>query len=697
MCSGADLKHKVALASSRQRAVLVTGTELALYMSSRLKVYLDSLVRLPSSPARDNFRKILVSLYACILEFLAHAIRVQQKSGVAKFMRDLWDSSDLTQFEGKCGQLCGRATEEARICDGEASMEIQLQTLDDIYEVHTIVMRLEDKVDLSKLKTAKEATYNSSAEGELPQCLPDTRTDILKQIFAWAGDHTAERIFWLCGKAGTGKSTISRTVAQKLGEDGLLGASFFFKRGRGDRSHAGLLFPTIARQLADLFPDLAHAIAAAIDKDSLLCDRYLTVQFDKLLLEPFQRLERDSFQKAGIVLVIDALDECDKGESIKTILLLLSRVEAATSVRLRVFVTSRPELPVELGFKKMSGDLHHDVRLEVAQGGSIAHDIQVFFENQFSKIRDESALQVDELPANWPGDDKICTLVDTAVPLFIFAFTICRYIAADPERNLDTILQRSLEKSLPGLRGIYLPILESVVVSEGDGKAEDRMLNFKRVVGTIVMLYDPLAASALVYLLNLRIADIDRVLRPLHSVLNIPRALDGRMDCMTPITLFHLSFRDFLVDSTSENENKFWINPKEMHHKLGMHCIRLLESGCLKKDVCEVVAPGIRRSAVTKSRVRSFLPEHVAYACRYWVQHITSSEEEIKDGDAILYFLQKHMLHWIEALSWLGKMSDVIHNIATLRYVVNVSHSPTQIYTTTRLFVTYRSMKVKSY
>jgi hypothetical protein len=371
MTRGLIGRCKVAMADSNQRAVLVTGIELALYVSNRLKVYLDTFACLSPSPAKINLRKSLVSLYAHILEFLAHAIGVQQKKGLVRVWQALWDSGALMQFEDKCDKLCVRASEEARICDGRAGLEVQLRTLHEIHKVHASVMRLENKVDLSKLETAKDATYNSSTEGELSRCLPDTRLDLLEQIFDWAADYTGKRIFWLCGKAGTGKSTISRTVAQKLDDDGLLGASFFFKRGRADRSHAGLFFPTIARQLADLFPDVAQAIAAALDQDSLLCDRHPKHQFSNLLLKPLQNTNRDSFPSAGIVLVIDALDECDNGESIKTTLILLSRVEAITSVRLRIFVTSRPELPVELGFKNMPGDLYHDVRLEVAQEVSL--------------------------------------------------------------------------------------------------------------------------------------------------------------------------------------------------------------------------------------------------------------------------------------------------------------------------------------
>jgi hypothetical protein len=159
-------------------------------------------------------------------------------------------------------------------------------------------------------------------------------------------------------------------------------------------------------------------------------------------------------------------------------------------------------------------------------------------------------------------------------------------------------------------------------------------------------------------------------------VLNIPRASDGKMDCTMPITLFHLSFRDFLVDPALESENTFWINAEETHRTLANHCIFLLESSGLKEDICEVVAPGTRRSEVAKLTVHSYLPEDVAYACCYWTHHLVSSGKRIKDNDVVLPFLQKHMLHWIEALSWLGKASDVIHNIAALRSLVDVSHTP---------------------
>jgi hypothetical protein len=341
--------------------------------------------------------------------------------------------------------------------------------------------------------------------------------------------------------------------------------------------------------------------------------------------------------------------------------------------------------------------VYRDIRLEEAQELSIAHNIRVFYEHEFSKIRKDSWMQHDELPAERPAEPDVQSLVSQAIPLFIFAFTVSRYIAeVDPRGRLDLMLRQSLNKSLTGLKGTYLPILTQVVASRDDDRRESRIMEFKRIVGSLVLLYDPLSASALMSLIGALPREVVEVLRPLHSVLNISQAVDGRLDLKTPITLFHLSFRDFLIDSALK-ENIFWIEAAEMHSQLGMHCIRLLESGGLKEDVCGVVAPGTRRSEVAKSVVCASLPEALTYACCYWIQHVVSGEEQIKDDSAVLPFLEKHILHWMEALSWLGKTSDVIHNLAALRSVVDVSRTPIHTRNATYLLVTHSSTKANSY
>lgn len=651
-------------------------------MINRLRVYWETHARSRPSPASENFNRTLIKLQSHILGFLARAIRVQRMRGASKLAQIIWDNDNLTQFENTCNSLCIRASEEARICDSEQGEQWreefsrQLKGLDEIHGVRTDLEKLYDKVDITRLLIAGNAVYNSSAEADQCRCMPGTRTELLESITAWAVHPSSKPIFWLCGKAGTGKSTVARSVAHKLEEKGLHGATFFFKRGQTDRTHSNLLIPTIVSQLADTIPEIRHPIAGALDRDSLLCHKNMRSQFHKLMSQPLQQAQWDSISSAGIILVIDALDECDNGEDMKSFLLLVSRVQTETIVPLRTFVTSRPELPIELGFKDMPGNLHHEVRLEEVQSTTIKRDIRIFYESQLHDIRENSALYGDELPCNWPSDGSINFLVEQTAPLFILASTICRYISADPLKNLAMIMQHGRINPSIGLQTTYLPILESISGETNGSQRKQKLVDFKNVVGSIILLLDPLSASALTKLLGVRVGEIGRVLRPLHSVLSIPRAADGRFDYNAPITVFHQSFADYLIDPELDLDNPFMIDVAGTHDMLGLRCIRLLEAGCLREDICGVSHPGIRRQSVTASIIGTALPDDIIYCCRHWHWHFIRSGRPIEDEGSVHQFLRKHLLHWMEALGWLGNMSDVFRSLEDLRSAVNVRRDP---------------------
>jgi hypothetical protein len=108
----------------------------------------------------------------------------------------------------------------------------------------------------------------------------------LRDICKWAEDADGECIFWLSGGAGTGKSTISRTVAETLVDCGQLEAGFFFKRGKHDRENASLLFSTIVHELIRQMPALRLHIQKALDDDPGIAGRALKEQFDKLIFQP---------------------------------------------------------------------------------------------------------------------------------------------------------------------------------------------------------------------------------------------------------------------------------------------------------------------------------------------------------------------------------------------------------------------------
>lgn len=538
--------------------------------------------------------------------------------------------------------------------------------------------------DLSKLRTASEATHDSYAEGKLARCLKGTRTQLLLKIMDWTKDAQGKGIFWLRGKAGVGKSTISRTIANELEENGQLGASFFFKRGHVDRSHAKLFFPTIARQLADKFPQLGHAIAAALRSDSGLGESHITKQFDMMLLQPLRSPSlRDTLSK-DCFLIVDALDECDDVNEIETLLELLERIGNDMTVKIRILVTSRPDPTPRSMFADISKHLLDDMELEKAQVQSIGADLKTFFIHELGEIRKKHRARWSYSPLlpNWATPSDVDILVEKSHPLFIVAFTLCKIISTshNPQADLRMLVSQTNGRGpCIGLQAVYLPVLQQAIAKSGMQGIGKNAALFRKIIGSLILLYDPLSATALSNLLDVSMEDVGAFIPPLQSILSVAETLDGTPDPLGTIELFHLSFRDFLLDPNlaKDDEGKqFWIEEPQAHRKLKDHCLRLLGNGALKEDMCCVKAPGTLRASVEKTKVTSHLPREIEYACCYWVQHAVISREMLNDHSVVLQFLEEHMLHWMEAMSWLGKASDINNNIVALRSVIDVSSAP---------------------
>jgi len=467
--------------------------------------------------------------------------------------------------------------------------------------------------------------------------------------------------------AGTGKSTISRTVAQALFEKGRLGASFFFKRGDGDRGNTSKVFTTLAAQLVAKEPATAVHMQNAID--SGVIGKTLGEQFEKLILAPLSK-SNIALQSTALVIVLDALDECDgTDDKIIRIIHILFRANKLHPAYLKVLITSRPELRIRCGFntaeQKYDGIILHEIPEDVVE-----RDIRAYLGLELAGIKtryNATASSDAKLPLDWPAPSDLDTIVAMAVPLFIFAATVCRFLedrrGGNPSRQLTKVMAYKSSSQASKFGATYFPVLDQLIDGCSVTETTELICHFQAIVGAIVLLASPLSARSLANMLTLPFDTIRDLLDLLHSVLSVPSSSDS------PIRLLHLSFRDFLVHSDnrwrqynhhSRQPNPFWVDEKETHVQLAAHCLRLMRDR-LRYDMCDldgIDGPGTRRTAIDPSHIAKALPPELQYACRYWIHHTIQAGVYLRDNDDTHRFLGDHLLHWLEALSLMGRVSS---------------------------------------
>lgn len=448
---------------------------------------------------------------------------------------------------------------------------------------------------------------------------------------------------------------------------GQLAAGFFFSRGGGDAGNASKFVTTIATQLVEHISPIRPYIFDAITEYPTITGQSLIDQWRQLIIRPLSKLDGTN-TCIPYILVIDALDECESENDTRIILQLLPQIGMFKSVQFRVFLTSRPETPIRHSFHQLPETEHKDFVLHNISPSIANHDIRIFLRHNLNLIAGERSLGT-----GWPGEQVINRLVHNASGLFIWAATTCRFIREGRRfatRRLDMILESSIasinapEKHLDE---VYLTVLRhSISQDYMTEEAEALCYMLKSLLGSIVVLYSPLSIPSLSQLLKIAQEELDEILNDVHAILDIPA------DETNPVRLHHPSFRDFLLDKRRCGNSNFNVDEQQANQTLVECCIELM-SKSLKPNICGQQAPGTLVTDMESSHIEQFLSPAVKYACLYWVQHLQKSGGQLRDQDLVYEFLQTHLLHWFEALGWMGKTSEGILAIYSLEALVRVS------------------------
>ncbi|KAJ4003175.1 hypothetical protein NW766_012493 [Fusarium irregulare] len=189
-----------------------------------------------------------------------------------------------------------------------------------------------------------KARFDSQDVFQSPVCQEGTQTGAREYIHNWV-KNGKRPLLWICSHAGTGKSTLARTIARELSQSGQIAAGYFFKRGDVDRNHIRHVIPTIAAQLILTIPQYEYYLRESIDacKNMDFESMLIYEQFMVLLKTPLSQV---GATRSSRVIIIDALDECLDLMQLDQVLDLLVGLGSLRFIRFRLIVTSRDEDPI---------------------------------------------------------------------------------------------------------------------------------------------------------------------------------------------------------------------------------------------------------------------------------------------------------------------------------------------------------------
>jgi len=506
--------------------------------------------------------------------------------------------------------------------------------------------------------------------GDRQGCLKGTRKAVLDDVELWSKDPNTSPVYWLNGLAGTGKSTIAQTMAERVFADGRLGATFFCSRDFKDRSDLRYIFPTLAFQLAHRYPEFRSILVRLLQSNPEIVNESLYYQMETLIVGPL------SSSDISTVIIIDALDECADEDPQSAILSVIGRlVEGIPNVKF--LITGRPEPRIQSGFRLgLLRPLTDIFFLHEVEPSVINMDIRLFLEHGLSELAKRRHIEQD----GWPTDEHLNLLCKRAAGLFVYAVATLKFLDhkfALPNKQLDIITRapgstahegKAKFRSSTTLDSLYLTSLQSTF--DEMGVEDDEKVH--SVIGAVVLAINPLPPSAIATLVDMEKQEVMNLLQMIQSLLKLAEDPDS------PVLPFHKSFPDFITDPLRCPNKRFHISPRTGHLKLALNCFKLMNNS-LEQNLLSLPNYALNLEVEDlQARIDNHINSALKYACTSWHNHLTEVRGDIT---AILptlqSFLQEGFLAWLEILSVIGAARDAVTALEKLMlWLQEVCFSP---------------------
>ncbi|KAG6907177.1 hypothetical protein DXG01_010074 [Tephrocybe rancida] len=474
-----------------------------------------------------------------------------------------------------------------------AALETLKETLDRQFVSNTIVLvailkeHEQRKFVEDELRPRIVGDPSYTTQNRKP-CLPGTRDEILKEVIQWINNDSQDipqNFLWIVGPPGCGKSAIAASIAKYCQSQNNLSGQFFISHANRNTTNPLFYFPTIIRDLYKRSDSVEQHLYDALKGRRFSVDT--PEKAAQLFLETIQKAASDH-PDAPVVVIFDGLDETSSNhdvldqtrrENLENTAAIFSDLFAKLShhPNAKVIISSRPEAEILRRFKDTTQG-QHIKRLEIlTDDGNSLHDINVFLEYRLEDIAKKHL--PPSLASSWPDIEHFEQLARGASGLFIWAVTACNYIDARLRRrggeDMDAVFIALEDNRQVDLRVLYTRILRfSYPPDPLDGVDEWDLEVFRRIMGSLMVIQEPMNIRDLTALLDLRRTsnsnhvDIKKFVENLRTLL-VPDSGD-----VTEATVpqAHKSFFDFLTRESSLAP--FRINVDTADAEIAFTCLR---------------------------------------------------------------------------------------------------------------------------
>ncbi|KAJ6068068.1 uncharacterized protein N7446_005105 [Penicillium canescens] len=489
--------------------------------------------------------------------------------------------------------------------------------------------------------------------------IQNTNGGLFKDSYYWILDNKEFRqwqenqnncLLWIRGDPGKGKTMLMCGIIDELTR--LFGdtanISFFFCQATDVRiNNATAVLRGLIYSLVEKQPSLLSHVQSQYDKAGKAL--FEDINAWNALLGIFTDVLKDPALQSTY-LIIDALDECTTG--LPSLLDLITAVSSAYP-QIKWIVSSRNWPDIE---ERLDTTQTAPISLELNEA-SVSEAVSKFIQykvHYLAKVKKYS----DETR------DTICRhLSSNSQGTFLWVALVCQ----DLDRTSRRHALKKLEAFPPGLNALYDRMIDQV------RNSEDAEL-CKRILAVMSIVYRPIAFDELASLVKLP-DDLSDDSEALSEIIAICGSfLTVREDT---IIIVHQSAKEFLLRETQNGVFPGGIEAE--HHTIFSRSLQAMFK-TLQRDIFQIKFPGFPIEKVIPPSPNPLAAAQ--YACVYWVDHLHHSgchkkkDLDVDEGGCVSDFLQKKYLHWLEALSILGSISQGITAMLKLEGLLQGKNEP---------------------